>query len=140
MGNYSLLIIKLSTVTVTQKGSARGRGTPGTDRKEPADIRQAIRNTAMVCKNEWKCVAEMVLELDGSLPTAPCYIGQLNQVFLNIIVNATHVVGEKRRVTGEKEKGRIGIRTALAEESPLKNSLQPKSTTLLRSVETVSRI
>jgi two-component system NtrC family sensor kinase len=39
----------------------------------------------------------------------PCYPGELNQVFLNIIVNAAHAIGDVVKSSGPK--GRIAIRT-----------------------------
>ena len=39
----------------------------------------------------------------------PCALGSLNQVFLNILVNAAHAIGDKHAGTGDK--GHISIRT-----------------------------
>ena len=62
-----------------------------------------------VAKNEWKYVADMVLELDRSLPPVFCLPGDFNQVILNILVNAAHAIASK--VKGTTEKGVITIRT-----------------------------
>ena len=76
--------------------------------KQPADINRALRNTLNIAKNEYKYVADVEWDL-GDLPEVPCHIGDLNQVFLNLVVNAAHAIGEKNRVT--KQSGVITIRT-----------------------------
>jgi signal transduction histidine kinase/DNA-binding NarL/FixJ family response regulator len=65
---------------------------PGRDEKIPADINKAIRNTVQVCANEWKYVADVEFDLEEGLPQIPCHIGELNQVFLNLIVNSAHAI------------------------------------------------
>lgn len=82
---------------------------PGPVEKTPLDINRAIENTVVVSKNEWKYVAEITSDLDRSLPLVPCFGGELNQVFLNLIVNAAHAVGEVVRESGQV--GRIHIAT-----------------------------
>jgi signal transduction histidine kinase len=83
---------------------------PGTEQKTPCDINRAIENTITVARNEWKYVAEMVTDLDPSLPPIPCFPGELNQVVLNLIVNAAHAIAEQG--AGEKDyKGTITVQT-----------------------------
>jgi signal transduction histidine kinase len=76
----------------------------------PADINEALQTTLLVCRNEYKYVAEIVLEL-ADLPAVTCNIGELNQVFLNLIINAAHAIEEK--VAGSGEQGQITISTRL---------------------------
>jgi PAS domain S-box-containing protein len=78
------------------------------DVKAPADINEAVRNTMAVAYNEVKHVATVGLDL-GELPPIMCHIGDINQVLLNLIVNAAHAVGDVSRRT--KKKGRITVRT-----------------------------
>ncbi|MEO6772832.1 MAG: PAS domain-containing protein [Kofleriaceae bacterium] len=66
-------------------------GHPDSSSKQPADLNTAIRNAVMVSTSEHKYVADVVLEL-GDLPEVTCVIGELNQVFLNLIVNAAHTI------------------------------------------------
>ena len=77
--------------------------------KSPADLNQALLNTITVARNEYKYVAEVETDL-GDLPLVSCYIGELNQVFLNLLVNAAHAIGAT--VGDSQGKGRIGISTA----------------------------
>ncbi len=83
---------------------------PGTGLKMPADINKAIENTVTVSRNEWKYDCDLELDLDKNLPEVPCFESELNQVLLNLIVNATDSVREAK----EKnliESGLIKIRT-----------------------------
>lgn len=65
-----------------------------------ADLNEGIESTLRVIWNELKynCTVEKHY---GDLPTIRCYPGQLNQVFMNILVNASHAIGEKGTVTIE---------------------------------------
>jgi signal transduction histidine kinase len=67
----------------------------GGSEKEMADINQAIDMTAAICRNEWKYDADMELSLDPALPQIACHIGELSQVWLNLIVNAAHAIKAK---------------------------------------------
>ncbi len=82
----------------------------GTEEMTPTDLNSAIEATVTVSKNEWKYVAEVDTDLDPTLPLVLCLAGELNQVVLNIIVNAAHAIeGTIDQASGEK--GRISIRT-----------------------------
>jgi two-component system, NtrC family, sensor kinase len=59
-----------------------------------ADINRGLSSTVAVARNAVKYLAEVHLDL-GELPEVQCRIGDLNQVFLNLIINAAHAVGEK---------------------------------------------
>lgn len=74
------------------------------------DINKALEQTAAVSKNEWKYVADLKMELDPLNPVLTGFPGPLNQVFLNIIVNAAHAIAEQVGQSGKK--GQIVIRTA----------------------------
>ncbi|HEX9010869.1 MAG TPA: PAS domain S-box protein [Holophagaceae bacterium] len=82
---------------------------PGSEEKTLADLNRAIESTATISRNEWKYVADLEMELDPGLPPVPCHPGEINQVVLNLLVNAAHAIGEV--VKGSGGKGRIGIRT-----------------------------
>jgi PAS domain S-box-containing protein len=83
---------------------------PGGEDKQTIDLNHAIENTVTVCRNEWKYVAEMALDLDSTLPLVPCLPGDFNQVILNLIVNAAHAIADA--INGdETHKGTISIST-----------------------------
>ena len=83
---------------------------PGSSEKSPVDLNQCIRSTVMVSRNEWKYSAELELDLEGALPPVRCLAGELNQVFLNLIVNAAHAIGDALGENAVK-KGTITITT-----------------------------
>ena len=70
------------------------------------DINSALRNTLAIAKNEYKYVADTVTDFAG-LPAVECHASDLNQVFLNLIINAAHAIAAK----GD-ERGLIRIATA----------------------------
>ncbi len=72
-----------------------------------SDLNRALMNTLTVARNELKYVAEVETEL-GALPMVVCNVGELNQVFLNLLVNSAHAVAD---VIKSGEKGRITVRT-----------------------------
>ncbi len=76
--------------------------------KKPQNLNQAITATSVVATNEWKYHAELELDLDQYLPLVPCNIGEINQVILNLIVNAAHAIRDSRP---EGEKGLIVVST-----------------------------
>jgi PAS domain S-box-containing protein len=82
---------------------------PDGDQLTPTDLKSLIESTVMVATNEWKYVAEVELEFEPNLPPVPCLGGELNQVILNLIVNAAHAIGDVVGSSGEK--GRIAIST-----------------------------
>ena len=89
---------------------------PGASAKVPAGLNKAIDSTITVARNEWKYVADMVLELEPGLPLVPCFVGEFNQVILNLVINAAQAVGEVvKAVPGSK--GTITIRTRTVGES-----------------------
>jgi two-component system, NtrC family, sensor kinase len=66
---------------------------PGTGRAD-IDINRAISSTVQVCRNEWKYVAHVELDLDPDAGLVPAYEGDLKQVVLNMIVNAAQAIAE----------------------------------------------
>ena len=80
---------------------------PGQVERSAADLNHAIETTLTVARSEYKYSARVETHL-GSLPDVICNIGELNQVFLNLIVNAAHAIRESGK---DAETGRIRITT-----------------------------
>jgi len=79
-----------------------------------ADLNEAVRSTLTVGNNELKYVADVQIDL-GPLPPVRCHLGDLNQVFLNLLVNAAHAIGD---VVGDSgRRGQITVSTR--QEGPL---------------------
>ncbi len=82
---------------------------PGGPDKRAVDINKAVESTLTVSHNEWKYVADTATDLARDLPPVVCLPGDVNQVLLNIIINAAHAIAEKTATTGGK--GRITVTT-----------------------------
>jgi PAS domain S-box-containing protein len=74
---------------------------PGEEKMDWADLHQGLDSTLNVVWNELKYKCEVKKEY-GELPPVRCALSQLNQVFMNLLVNAGHAI---------PEKGEIAIRT-----------------------------
>ena len=85
---------------------------PDAGEKKPTDLNQAIRTTTIVARNEYKYVAELALELAENLPSVLCSPGEINQVLLNLIVNAAHAIDDAKPTRGGG-MGMITISTRL---------------------------
>jgi two-component system NtrC family sensor kinase len=85
---------------------------PGSAEKVPIDLNHAIETTLTVARTEWKYIADVVTDFDPNLPAIPCLPGDINQVILNLVVNAAHAIGDALKKT-EGAKGVIKISTKL---------------------------
>ncbi len=81
--------------------------------KQLVDIAEAIESTVTIARNEWRYIAELRTSFDDSLPEVPCFRDELNQVILNIIINAAHAIEEKfnNQNVASEQKGLISIST-----------------------------
>ncbi|MEQ1758699.1 MAG: ATP-binding protein [Vicinamibacterales bacterium] len=80
------------------------------DRKEMTlvDLNQGIQSTLVIARNEYKYVADVETDL-GLLPPVRCHAGDINQVVLNVVINAAHAIAD---VVGDGEgRGRIVVQT-----------------------------
>lgn len=82
--------------------------------KKTADLNSAIQSTIVVARNELKYVAEVETNF-SDLPPVTCHLGDLNQVFLNLLLNAAHSIGDV--VEGTGNKGRIRVETQIEEKA-----------------------
>lgn len=71
-----------------------------------ANLNQGIDSTLNVVNNEIKYKADVVKEY-GQMPDVECMASQINQVVMNLLVNAAHAIGPQR--------GKITIRTGTSE-------------------------
>ncbi|WP_413672796.1 ATP-binding protein [Massilia cellulosiltytica] len=79
---------------------------PGGTEKEMADLEQGLDSTLNVAWNEIKYKADVVKEYAG-VPELYCLPSQINQVFLNLLINAAHAIEGKGTIivrTGHDEK------------------------------------
>ncbi len=83
---------------------------PGAIEKIASNLNAAIESTVSVAQSEWKYFAEVETRLDEELPLVPCLLDEINQVVLNMIINATHAIADSAQ-TGTQGKGKITITT-----------------------------
>ncbi|MBI2308606.1 MAG: PAS domain S-box protein [Rhodocyclales bacterium] len=69
------------------------------------NLHRGLDSTLNIVNNEIKYKADVVKEY-GALPDIECLPSQLNQVFMNLLVNAAHAMGA--------ERGTITVRTGVA--------------------------
>jgi signal transduction histidine kinase len=81
---------------------------PDQNEKVAVDLNAALKTTITVARNEYKYVADLETDL-GDLPPVFCHIGHLNQIFLNLIVNAADAIAAIE--SDDPQKGLIRIRT-----------------------------
>ncbi|MEJ2199781.1 MAG: ATP-binding protein, partial [Desulfuromonadaceae bacterium] len=67
-----------------------------------ADINETLENALALVWNEHRHKAAVATDYDGQLPRVWCHLGQLNQVFMSLLVNAAQAI---------PEQGEIRIRT-----------------------------
>ena len=97
-------VARISTLVQAMKEFAH----PGNKEKTPTDLNRALTTTLTIAKNEYKLVADVETDF-GELPPVACISGELNQVFLNLIVNAAHAIADVVSESGGR--GVIRVRT-----------------------------
>jgi signal transduction histidine kinase len=90
---------------------------PGKKEFEQVDINNLIELTATVARNEWKCCAELILDLNPDLPVVAALSNEIGQVLLNLLVNAAHTITEKLSRNPDGDPCRITIKTGVIDSS-----------------------
>ncbi|HVY23353.1 MAG TPA: PAS domain-containing protein [Steroidobacteraceae bacterium] len=88
-------------------GAMREFAHPDVKERSHADINHALQTTLVVATNEYKYLATVHTHF-GNLPLVACNIGELNQVFLNLIVNAAHAIQDAGK---DVSSGEIHVHT-----------------------------
>lgn len=83
---------------------------PSGGEKTLVDLNESIATTITIATNEWKYVAEVETSFDPDMPAVKCLRDEINQVVLNLVVNAAHAIDEVT-VGGSKGKGVINVAT-----------------------------
>lgn len=87
---------------------------PGARERKSACLNDLIQSTVAISRNRWKYAAEMQLELDPDLPLVPMFTSEINQVLLNLIVNAGDAIAEKNE-GADDALGNITVRSGADE-------------------------
>jgi two-component system, NtrC family, sensor kinase len=75
----------------------------------PTDLNRAIASTLTIARSEYKPVAEVETDY-GQLPPVTCHTSQINQVVLNLVVNAAHAIADKIKRSGAVGKITVSTR------------------------------
>jgi signal transduction histidine kinase len=75
---------------------------------QPSNLHQGLDSTLNVINNEIKYRADIVKEY-GDIPLVECVLSQINQVVMNLVINASHALGP--------ERGKIFIRTGRLDDN-----------------------
>lgn len=89
--------------------------------KKLVDIHEGIDSTLVILQSRFDQLGESIniIKEYGDLPKVECYAGLLNQVFMNILVNAIDAIEESLVITHPslvKDKAKICIRTELTDD------------------------
>ncbi|MBD2315120.1 response regulator [Desertifilum sp. FACHB-1129] len=94
------------------------------DTKVFANIHEGLESTLMILQHRLKAQKDrpeiQVIKNYGEIPKVECYLGQLNQVFMNILANAIDALEEGSEGRGyqelEKNPNQILVQTSLKNE------------------------
>jgi PAS domain S-box-containing protein len=99
-------VSRIATIVRAMKEFAH----PDEREKTEVDINRALQATLTIARNEYKYIAEVETAL-GDIPPVLCHAGDINQVFLNLIINASQAMAEVVEKNGGK--GLLKVSTAL---------------------------
>lgn len=100
-------IVQMANIVLAMKEFAY----PTAKEKSPVGVNHALERALLVSRNEWKYVADIDRALTEPEPVALVNEGELNQVLLNIVVNAAHAIS-----SAERTQGKITVRTYVRDE------------------------
>jgi len=84
---------------------------------QDADLHEEIELTLRLMEPRLK--DDITVERDfGRIPRVRCYIGQLNQVFLNLLVNACDAIGRGGKIRIRTRPTEAGVRIEIADDGP----------------------
>ena len=69
---------------------------PGGVERAMLDVNRLAGSAATITRNEWKYVADLQLVLGENVPPVAGFAAELNQVFMNLIVNAAHAIAQRK--------------------------------------------
>lgn len=98
------------------------------------NINEGIEETLIIAKNEYKYIATVEKNL-GEVPDIEAYAGEINQVILNVLINAVHAIKANKE---NIEHGLIEIETKFINESSVMLSVSDNGCGMDK--ETLSKI
>jgi len=84
---------------------------------QEVDLHEGIERTLSLVEPRLK--DGILVERDyGDLPRIRCYAGQLNQVFMNLLINACDALGSRGRITIRTRRSLRGVRLEFGDDGP----------------------
>ncbi|MDO9140886.1 MAG: ATP-binding protein, partial [Methylobacter sp.] len=68
--------------------------------KQTVNLHEALNSALTISRNSYKYIAEVETDFAADVGPIECYANELNQVFLNLIINAAHAIEEKQAGMG----------------------------------------
>ncbi|TAN71296.1 MAG: PAS domain S-box protein [Methylobacter sp.] len=68
--------------------------------KQTIILHEALNSALTISRNSYKYIAEIETDFSSDVGAIECYANELNQVFLNLIINAAHAIEEKQAGMG----------------------------------------
>ncbi|GJM20997.1 MAG: hypothetical protein DHS20C15_09120 [Planctomycetota bacterium] len=75
----------------------------------PTDLNRILEGVIAVAACEWRGITELSTSLDPALPAVACLPGELNQAFLNLLVNASQAVELHHNAAREEGSARVHL-------------------------------
>ena len=79
-------------------------------------ILEGLKSTINLIKTQYRDQVEFVYDFQAD-PELECWPAQLNQVFMNMIVNACQAIISKQKQTGDKIPGKLTVSTQIQDQS-----------------------
>jgi len=98
---------KVSEIVKAMKTFSHMEPSQGT---QVINLHEAINSALIISRNSYKYYADIETDFSKDVESLECYPSELNQVFLNLIINAAHAIEEKYSVD---RRGLIRIVTRL---------------------------
>ncbi len=112
----TLVQTKQGIERVTEMVNALKRFTHSAPRENQMEqLNDAIREAIIITRNSWKSVASLSLDLSNTLPLVKCNLGEINQVLINLLINAGDAMRE-RWPDARNTPGRIVLRSFPSDE------------------------
>lgn len=109
-------VLRISAITSALRSFAR----TDEQQKQMIDVCEAIANAEMITKNQYKYHATLTIEKKTNIPKIIGNVQQLEQVFMNLIVNSAHAITERnlRWPSDQIPAGHIKITLSVSEMNP----------------------